>query len=290
MGASLGAGCFSPNSGESKANGANGAGRNSITCVPFATTGSTRVVDMRCARSVWGSPIWTEAPMSMVYVELLQPLRQSRVLARMTSSCAPPLPPCWRLGLSYVIRWAIWRRSLRPWSCSPQPSSTRRRLAKVVEDSARQVRLACQGAEQKRTKSQNIREQLDDACGVLLEAGEAQTIAQQVQRDADQAMQAFSPEVWKVAKAAEAREAEAERQREQRAAPPAAAPAGARAMAQPAARAPGGGGVAGGGAAAMAVDMPDFGAMSAEELAAWAREHSMPAALWEAFVAMRATL
>ncbi|CAK0900556.1 unnamed protein product, partial [Prorocentrum cordatum] len=169
------------------------------------------------------------------------------LLPRMLSNCVPPRLLLWRRLLIFKVRVAV---------------------------------------EQERAKTQKIRDQLEKAREALRATGEAQCGARQAQRDADQAMQSFDPEAWKEAKAAEAREAEAERLRQQRTAPPVAAGA-ARAAAEPA----GFPRVAGDADQAPAVvESPDFAAKSADELAAWARDHHVPAGLWEAFVAPRATI
>ncbi|CAK0882554.1 unnamed protein product, partial [Prorocentrum cordatum] len=230
-------------------------------------------------------------------VPLPPPLLHMRLILTLRSY-VPPRPHCWRRALSSRV-------PRRPGgaACTPGPPAVvltpsqldaavtieRTRLARVVEDAARQLRLACQEIEQKRTKTQKIREQLEETREALRAAEETQCGAQRVQRDADQAMQSFDPQVWKAAKAAEAREAEAERLRQQRAAPPAAATA-ARAAAEPAR--PGDARAAGdaGPAPMVVVEPPDFATKSADEFAAWAREHNVPAGLWEAFVAMRATI
>ena len=87
----------------------------------------------------------------------------------------------------------------------------RTRLAKVAEDAARQVRLACQEVEQKRTKSQKVRTQLDEALDALREAEAEQASAEDAQRTANALMQEFAPEQWKLQKQQEMREAESAR-------------------------------------------------------------------------------
>ena len=87
----------------------------------------------------------------------------------------------------------------------------RTRLAKVAEDAARQVRLACQEVEQKRTKSQKVRTQLDEALDALREAEAEQASAEDAQRTANAQMQEFDPEQWKLQKQQEMREAESAR-------------------------------------------------------------------------------
>ncbi|CAK0891153.1 unnamed protein product, partial [Prorocentrum cordatum] len=72
------------------------------------------------------------------------------------------------------------------------------RLAKVAEEAARKVRMCLQEVEQKRTKANKMREQLEEATDALFTATAAQEKAETERNDADRILREFNPEQWKL--------------------------------------------------------------------------------------------